>query len=135
MTEQGDGVLEEVHRIRQLVKADVVVMIADDSTGKLCGNAYLGPNKSRMFSVTNWQCATGYFTFGHEIAQTIEEHKKPAIKQIANTDGVIPMLGFDPSWERTVNRINAPVAKEVDVPAYNDFRVLFPSTMAIAWEI
>ena len=31
----------------------------------LLGVAWLGPIKSRMFSVTAWNCATGYFTFGH----------------------------------------------------------------------
>jgi hypothetical protein len=30
---------------------------------------YLGPRKDLMFSVTSWNCATGYYSFGHEIGE------------------------------------------------------------------
>ena len=42
--------------------ADIVVLITD-----YCGIAHLGPHKDKMFSVTHWSCATGHYTFGHEI--------------------------------------------------------------------
>ena len=31
----------------------------------------MGPKKHLMFSVVNWSCATGYYTFGHEIGHNM----------------------------------------------------------------
>lgn len=59
------GVLNE--RTRR--KADVVALIVADKA--LCGLANMGPGKNRMFSVTAQQCATGYYSFGHEIAHNL----------------------------------------------------------------
>ena len=36
--------------------------------GPACGIGYIGPQKNAMFSVAAWNCATGYYSFGHEIA-------------------------------------------------------------------
>ena len=46
---------------------DAVALIIDNS--QYCGIAYLGPSKDRMFSVTQYSCATGYYSFGHEVGQ------------------------------------------------------------------
>jgi len=45
--------------------ADVVASII--SLDRYCGIANIGPNIYSMFSVTARNCATGYFSFGHEI--------------------------------------------------------------------
>merc|ERR1719195_1844640 len=37
----------------------------------VCGQAYLGPAKRQMFSVTARKGATGQYTFGHEIAHNL----------------------------------------------------------------
>jgi len=64
-----DGKLDDVHAKHDQYFADVVVLIIDDS--QFCGLAYLGPSESRMFSVTSWNYATGYYSFGHEIAHNL----------------------------------------------------------------
>jgi len=46
-----------------------VALIIDDST--YCGIAWVGPRIDRMFSVTAWNCATGYYSFGHEIGHNM----------------------------------------------------------------
>ena len=56
---------QEAHTLRSTYGADVVALIIDDA--QYCGIAYLGPGIDLMFSVTAWNCATGYYTFGHEI--------------------------------------------------------------------
>jgi hypothetical protein len=61
----SDGVMDNVHALRDQYGADIVAMIIDDP--QYCGIAYLGPKVELMFSVTAWNCATGYFSFGHEI--------------------------------------------------------------------
>ena len=64
-----DGIMDDVHTKRQTYGADIVAMIIDDS--QYCGIAYLGPSYGSMFSVTSWNCATGYYSFGHEIGHNM----------------------------------------------------------------
>jgi len=61
--------LWDVHHKRNLFGADLVATIIDDRN--YCGLAWVGPQKSKGFSVTSWSCATGYFSFGHEISHNM----------------------------------------------------------------
>jgi len=69
ITGKTDGVMDSVHSEREKYKADVVVLIIQNS--QYCGMAWLGPSKDRMFSVTGWNCATGYYSFAHEIMHNL----------------------------------------------------------------
>jgi Metallo-peptidase family M12B Reprolysin-like len=69
LTQVTDGKLDAVHVNRALYGADVVHMIAG-SPGS-CGAAHIGPKMNRVFSISRTSCATGYFSFGHEIAHTV----------------------------------------------------------------
>lgn len=64
-----NGVMDDVHEKRERYGADMVHFLIDDT--KYCGIAYVGPRRSSMFSVSNWDCATGYYSFGHEIAHNM----------------------------------------------------------------
>jgi hypothetical protein len=64
-----DDKLDQAHSLRTSSGADVVVLIIDDA--QYCGIAYTGPSINKMFSVTAWNCATGYYTFGHEIGHNL----------------------------------------------------------------
>lgn len=64
ITNPSDGVLDYVHNLRSQYGADLVSMLIDDNT--YCGIAWVGPALNYMFSVVNWMCATGYYSFGHE---------------------------------------------------------------------
>lgn len=64
----NDGQLEDVHVKRALYGADLVAMIMGTMTS--CGIAYIGPAKRNTFSATHYSCATGYYSFGHEIAHS-----------------------------------------------------------------
>lgn len=67
-----DVYITDVHDKRTQYGADVVAMLIDDS--QYCGIAFLGPSKTSMFSVTAWNCATGYYSFGHEIGHNMGCH-------------------------------------------------------------
>jgi hypothetical protein len=69
ITSTTDGVIDHVHTLREQYGADLVAMIIDDA--QYCGLAWLGPSKGSMFSVTAWNCATGYYSFGHEIGHNL----------------------------------------------------------------
>ncbi len=65
----NDGKLDQAHTLRTTYGSDVVALIIDGS--QYCGIGYLGPSTNYMFSVTAWNCATGYYSFGHEIGHTL----------------------------------------------------------------
>ncbi len=64
-----DGVLDNVHTNRDIYGADIVAMIIDDR--EYCGMSYLGPRSDLMFSVTAWNCATGFYSFGHAVGSNM----------------------------------------------------------------
>mmetsp|Transcript_32782 Transcript_32782/g.57231 ORF Transcript_32782/g.57231 Transcript_32782/m.57231 type:complete len:556 (+) Transcript_32782:3-1670(+) len=85
-----DGNMDEVHGYRTQYGADIVALIIDDS--QYCGIGYLGPSSSSMFSATAWNCATGYFSFGHEIGHNLGcNHDK-------GTSGVCSTNNFNYGW-------------------------------------
>ncbi len=67
---KNDGHFDEIHPMRDQYGADAVAMIVASS--QYCGIAYLMTNpshgfESSAFSVTARTCATGYYSFGHEL--------------------------------------------------------------------
>jgi hypothetical protein len=70
MVQTGDGVMEEVHTLRDKYKADVVVLIAHDPQG--CGlAARVGAEADRAFAVTHHECIGATYSFAHEIGHLI----------------------------------------------------------------
>jgi hypothetical protein len=67
----GDGFMDGVHAQRDSLHADVVVLIVNN--GAYCGRAYdIGVTAAAgAFAVVFWDCATGYYSFGHEIAHLV----------------------------------------------------------------
>ena len=65
LRKEDDGNMDEIHGLREIYGADMVALIV--SSELYCGIGSFGPRRDKMFSVTNWDCATGYYTFGHEL--------------------------------------------------------------------
>jgi hypothetical protein len=66
----SDGYMDEVHGLRDTYKADQVTLIGASS--QYCGIAYVMTSvgsgfASSAFSVVSRVCATGYYSFGHEL--------------------------------------------------------------------
>lgn len=61
-----DGIMDNVHTLRNTYAADVVVLVVNDS--EACGiAAAIGATASSAFAVAHYSCITGYYSFGHEI--------------------------------------------------------------------
>jgi len=69
----NDGVIDNVHDLRETFGADIVAMLIEGlpQVSGLCGLGFVGPRKDLMFSITSWSCATGNFSFGHEIGHNM----------------------------------------------------------------
>lgn len=70
----SDGVADEVHAMRDEYGADMVSLIYD--TGNYCGVAYIMTTlsssfESSAFSVVRDSCATGYYSFAHELGHNM----------------------------------------------------------------
>lgn len=73
----SDGQIDNVHAQRDAVRADVVVLVMNQPSA--CGRAAeIGANASQAFVVVHWDCATGYYSFSHEIAHLLgARHDEP----------------------------------------------------------
>lgn len=65
----GRNNMHDVHSNRTKYGADLVALMIHD--GQYCGIGWNGPFKEYMFSVSSWKCATGYYSFSHEIAHNL----------------------------------------------------------------
>ncbi len=68
---KADGYMDGLHATRDAVNADIVSLIQENGGG-YCGIAYIMTTVSTAFeefgfNVTARNCATGYFSFGHEL--------------------------------------------------------------------
>ena len=90
LTDGHDGVLDDVHEKRAKYGADAVSLWIDSIA---CGLGWIGPFKEFMFSVVNYSCATGYFSFGHELAHNIGcKHDRGTEDKCNEND--IPSYGY-----------------------------------------
>ena len=74
LTGRTDGYVDEVHAWRDTYGADVVSMFIDNDS--LCGVAWLMTSLSpwfedRGFSIVTWDCATGNYSFAHELGHNM----------------------------------------------------------------
>ena len=70
----SDGNMDEIHDLRDIYGADHVVLIIDDND--YCGLAYMMNNVSSgfdswAFAVVDHSCATGYYSFAHELGHNM----------------------------------------------------------------
>lgn len=72
-----DGYMDSIHTTRNSVRADVGVLLINNSSS--CGLASgIGSTASTAFAVAHWDCATGYYSFGHEIGHLQSARHDPA---------------------------------------------------------
>jgi len=74
LTSSTDGYMDNVHSLRNAYNADTVSMIVEST--QYCGIAWLMANvnptfESHAFSIVASQCATGYYSFGHELGHNM----------------------------------------------------------------
>lgn len=72
-----DGHMDSFHATRNSIAADVAMLIGND--GSACGLASgIGSTASTAFATTYWDCATGYYSFAHEIGHLQSARHDPA---------------------------------------------------------
>ncbi len=111
LTSPNDGFMDEVHTTRNTYGADLTVLLVND--GAACGLSWVMSSlstsfESNAFSVVDWACATGYYSFGHETG-----HLMGSVHDRANASfpGVFPYsYGYqDPGGAfRTIMAYNCP---------------------------
>lgn len=73
----NDGYMDSIHTTRNSVAADVAVLIVNQTA--YCGLASgIGSTASTAFAEVYWGCATGYYSFGHEIGHLQSARHDPA---------------------------------------------------------
>jgi len=76
----------EVRSLRDEYGADLVHFMIDDP--QYCGVANLGPREDLAYSITNYRCATGYYSFGHELAHSMGSNHDRGASSRCGKDGI-----------------------------------------------
>lgn len=72
-----DSYMTAIHTTRNSSAADVAVLLINNSSS--CGLASgIGSTASTAFATAHWDCATGYYSFGHEIGHLQSARHDPA---------------------------------------------------------
>lgn len=78
LREKNDGYLDEVHALRDQLGADVVMLISE--VADYCGMAsVIYANADQAFAIADPSCATGYYTFGHELGHLMGARHNPEV--------------------------------------------------------
>jgi len=72
----NDGFIDWVHARRNEKRADLVTLIT--AGGDACGVGYLNSNAGSAFTVATKDCATGYYSYGHELGHNYGATHNPA---------------------------------------------------------
>ena len=72
----NDGYMDAIHTQRNSVTADVAVLITNGTAA--CGIGYMNSNAASAFTVVARSCATGYYSFAHEIGHNLGANHDPA---------------------------------------------------------
>lgn len=75
LTSKHDGFMDEIHDLRDQYCADIVVLIED--LNDYCGVSYLNADSEHAFCIVSKECATGYYSFGHEIGHLFGARHNP----------------------------------------------------------
>jgi hypothetical protein len=76
LTNPGDGMIDWIHASRNQQRADLVTLIT--AGGDACGVGYLNSGASSAFTVVTKDCATGYYSYGHELGHNYGATHDPA---------------------------------------------------------
>ncbi len=103
----GDGFMDEVHSLRDQYSADVVVLVR--RAGSSCGLAsMILATADQAFAVVMQDCATGYYSFGHEIGHLQGARHNPEADPTSTPFSYGHGYYFEPSRWRTIMSYDCP---------------------------
>ena len=113
LTHPTDGVMDNVHELRDEYAADEVVLLIEDFTA--CGLAWLmmevSPDfETYAFAVVNQACATGNYSFGHELGHNMGAQH--------DWYEYLKYVGLSPAFPYSFGYVNAPAGWRT-IMAYN----------------
>jgi hypothetical protein len=76
LTQTGDGQIDWIHQRRNEKGADLVTLIV--AGGNACGVGYVNSSAASAFTVATKDCATGYYSYGHELGHNYGATHDPA---------------------------------------------------------
>ncbi|MDZ4861274.1 MAG: M12 family metallo-peptidase [Candidatus Hydrogenedentes bacterium] len=124
LTTNGDGIMDEVHTLRETYGADMVSLLIDEPSS--CGLAWLmtslaGDFSANAFSVEHHGCATGYYSFAHELG-----HNMGSTHDIANAggQGLFP-YSYGWRWNSNIYRSIMAYAPGTRVQRFSNPNVLY----------
>ena len=114
LTNPADGVMDDVHALRNSLGADAVSLVVRNPTDNACGYGYVmtssqvGPSFAPYaFNVTRHDCAVGNFSFAHELGHNFGlEHDR------ANASGSSPSRTYAYGYQDTTGLFR-------DIMSYN----------------
>lgn len=91
-----DGYMDTYHATRNTVTADVMMLLINNSSS--CGLASgIGSTAATAFAVAHYGCATGYYSFGHEVGHLQSARHDPA------TDGSTSPYAYGHGYRSPTN--------------------------------
>ena len=107
LTMNGDGILDQIHGLRDRYKRDIVLPMIKDASA--CGLARdILADETTAFAVVHYECATGYYSFGHEIGHLQGARHNPQVDPSATPFAYgHGFFNASDSW-RTVMSYNCP---------------------------
>ena len=100
----GDNGLDIAERLRNAYGADMVALIIDDT--QYCGLAAgILPGADQAYQVTAWNCATGYYSFGHEFGHLQGAHHDAFVVSPGNRGVTIDgtFYNYNLGWTNTTD--------------------------------
>ncbi len=76
LTQTNDGQIDWIHQRRNEKSADMVTLIV--AGGDACGVGYFNASAASAFTVATKDCATGYYSYGHELGHNYGATHDPA---------------------------------------------------------
>jgi hypothetical protein len=132
----SDGFMDNLHSLRNSHGADQVTLIVN--AGDACGCAYLMNTvstafQSSAFSVVRRDCATGYFSFGHELGHNMSArhdcYVDSALTPYSYNHGYVHLSSTPSQRWRTIMAYNNQCAAN----GYNCTRIQWFSNPAISY--
>ncbi len=112
-TADGDGVMDSVHIVRNNYTADICVLLVDDRM--YCGIAAdIGVDENKGFCIVNWSCATGYYSFAHEVG-----HLQGARHNMQMDDALTPYAFAHGYWYQARATESRPATRWRTVMSYD----------------
>ncbi|MGE0357578.1 MAG: M12 family metallo-peptidase, partial [Burkholderiales bacterium] len=105
----GDGFLDQAHALRNAYGADLVSLWGDFPAGDGCGLGYLMATESSSFDVTGfnvvaYDCATGNYSFGHELGHNMGLRHDPYVDSGTNTINGVAGIAYAKGYVNTTVR-------------------------------